>query len=116
MTHLKILSALGATALLASPVAAPAQDEPLSVAVPVADLNLLTDAGVERLDRRIKAAVTKVCGGRIPNNVIDGPPMRECHRDTLASVQPKRTYVITIARAGSPTRVASLDVTRATRR
>jgi UrcA family protein len=60
MRSLIILSA--ATSLAATP--AVAQSEPVSVTVSYADLNLTTEAGRARLDRRIRIAAAAVCSPR----------------------------------------------------
>ncbi|MBH5322245.1 UrcA family protein [Aurantiacibacter sediminis] len=76
-----------------------------SATVVFADLNLQSDAGVELLDSRIRAAAQRVCGRAEPNALFGGP-VRQCLRETIASVQQTRNTVIAAARSEDGTRLA----------
>ncbi len=92
------------TAAVAMPFAthstAQEYDEPMSVEVGYADLNLINDEGTKRLDRRLKSAVIKVCGGPAWANVSTHVSIRQCQKETFAEVTPIRDEVVEAARSG----------------
>ncbi len=92
--------AAAATLPLSTAVVAQAHDEPISVEVSYADLNLLNDEGVKRLDQRLKSAVTTVCGGSPWANMVMRVPIRRCQKETTANVAPVRDEVVEAARSG----------------
>ncbi|MFN2098976.1 UrcA family protein [Altererythrobacter sp. MF3-039] len=74
-----ITSAVFVTTLATLPVSAQAQDVPPEVVISYADLNLESKAGEEILERRIRKAVEKVCGGpALKINLSFARPIREC--------------------------------------
>src|SRR4029453_1262589 len=85
MSRILFLIAGAILALLDSPsVAAPI--EPPSRAVRLGDLDLSTEAGRIRLDRRIVAAVRAVCGQVWPRDPDAVAEMRQCRSETFARV------------------------------
>ena len=89
--------ALGTAATLAAP--AIAQDAP-SVSVSFADLNLSSEAGTEILDRRIKNAITNVCGGEAPRDLRSRGAYNRCLDQTALAVQPMRDLAVNDYRNG----------------
>ena len=85
MPRILFLIAGAILALLDSPsVAVPI--EPPSRAVRIGDLDLSTEAGRIRLDRRIVAAVRAVCGQAWPLDPDAVAEMRRCRSETFARV------------------------------
>ncbi|HEY5723516.1 MAG TPA: UrcA family protein [Allosphingosinicella sp.] len=91
---------LALAALAAAFTAAPASArEPIAVsggtiAVRTADLDLSTDRGVSKLDRRIRAAATLACGTTSDFDVRGKNKARRCRAETIASVAPQRDAAI----------------------
>jgi|SRR6185503_20645813 len=85
MSRILFLIAGAILALLDSPsVAAPV--EPPSRIVHLGDLDLSTESGRIRLDRRLVAAVRAVCGPAWPLDPADVVAMRRCRSETFARV------------------------------
>lgn len=101
---------LALAALAAAFTAAPASaQEPISVsggtiAVRTADLDLSTDRGVAKLDRRIRAAATLACGTASDFDLRGKNKARRCRSDTIASAAAQRDAAIAPA---LPTRLAA---------
>jgi UrcA family protein len=82
-----ILSFLTATTLLASLLCAQAQDRAIKASIEVfyGDLDLSKPAGMQTLQRRLKAASAQVCGdtdGALRINTVD---QARCARDAMAN-------------------------------
>lgn len=86
-TAFSILGAILTT--MASPAVASAQDGPVR-AVSYADLDLSSEAGRLRLDRRIDAAVRRACGRAWPVDLGAVEEVRRCRSDSLARVAADR--------------------------
>ena len=72
-------------AAIASPVAAQSDHE--TRLVTVADLDLATDAGRQRLDQRLTRAVIEVCGSASDADLAGKNDVRACRDRTLAAVR-----------------------------
>ncbi len=107
----KIFALAVVAAILPAGSAASAQShsEPMSVEVGYADLNLLNDEGVERLDQRLETAINTVCGRTAQTNIALNLNVRRCQRETLADVTPARDSAIEAARTG---RRGTVDIAR----
>jgi UrcA family protein len=102
-------------ALLASAAAgfltfalSPAQaqsEEPRSVKVQFGDLNLKSDAGKERLSRRIAIAARTVCGPLEIRDLAASQQVFACRDDAIATAN--RGLVQVFANAGNSVRVAA---------
>lgn len=89
------------TLLLASVAANPANagwSDPASQIVSYADLDLSTPAGIKTLDGRIDRAVRKVCG-KAYVDLATSRGVRECRKETLASVQEQRSHALATAQS-----------------
>ena len=88
MQKLLILAAIAAVSTGQPSSAQTASANP-SVAVAHRDLDLSTEAGAKRLDRRIWRAVVTVCGSAPDYDLAGKNDVRECRRDTrrVASAQ-----------------------------
>jgi UrcA family protein len=75
--------------------------------VSYADLDLSTDAGVRKLDRRIRSAVEEACGPISSADPAGKNEVRECRAETLASARAQRDIVIAAANATSQVQLAS---------
>ena len=85
MSRILFLIAGAILALLDSPsIAAPV--EPPARSVSLGDLDLSTEAGRIRLDRRIVAAARNVCGRAWPMDPDAVAEMRRCRSETFARV------------------------------
>ena len=80
-----IAPALAALALAA--LAAPALAQTTSVVVPIADLNLSTEAGRAALEGRIEAAKARICGTVEVRKIREGSDRQQCLEETEASVR-----------------------------
>ena len=104
---------LALAALAAAFTAAPAAaQEPIlanggTIVVRTADLDLSSDRGVAKLDRRILAAAQLACGTASDFDVRGKNKARRCVDETVASVSPQRDAAIASVQAGSPTRLAA---------
>ena len=92
-----VLAALLAAAF-ASPVAA--QNPGAIQAVGYSDLNLRTEAGVDRLDRRLRAAVRNVCGTPSAADPLGRVRVQECREATAALATAQRDRAVVAARGG----------------
>ena len=89
--------------LLVGALSASAYAQPSSVAVGYRDLDLTSDAGVARLDRRIRGAVEKVCGD--PREEWHYSAVRvvlKCGRETWSDVASQRQSAIDRANGKQP--------------
>lgn len=81
----KILLAAAIVAIAAASPATAAPDSPEhSVSVPYADLDLYSEQGRARLQRRLDAAVRSVCGKAYPGGLYEVNQLRRCIVDTTA--------------------------------
>lgn len=78
-------AALAAAVAAASP--ASAQEEPRSVAVSYADLDLSTADGVGRLDRRVRNAADRVCSVNGARDLKTRGMVLACKEQTLANAR-----------------------------
>ena len=94
--------ALTVAALLAAAFASPvAAQSPSGVqAVSYSDLNLRSDAGVERLERRLGAAVRNVCGSPSAADPLGRARVQECREATAAAAAAQRDRAVAAARRG----------------
>lgn len=107
-----ILAVAGAFAAL-SHVPVMAEEKLPTAEVYYGDLNLLSEHGVNQLDRRIDRAITIVCGDDMPFDILFTPGIRACQRETLTAVMPARDEVIDRALRGQgKVEVLALTVTR----
>ncbi len=104
---------LALAALAAAFTAAPAvAQEPITasggtIVVRTADLDLSSDRGVSKLDRRIRAAAALACGAVSDFDIRGKNQARRCRAETIASVSPQREAAIASVQSGSPTRLAA---------
>ena len=88
---LKILTAIGAAALaasaLAAPAAAAAADEPTTVAVKFADLDLSKPADAKRLLMRLRIAAREVCGTADPRDARIAELVEICQAQAMARAE-----------------------------
>ena len=75
-------------------VTTPASAQTTSVTVPIADLDLSTEAGKATLESRIEAAKVRVCGTVEVRQVREGPDRQRCLEETEASVRAEIARVI----------------------
>jgi len=80
-----IVSALATLSLAA--FTTPASAQTTSVTVPIADLDLSTEAGKATLESRIEAAKVRVCGTVEVRQVREGADRQRCLDETEASVR-----------------------------
>ena len=98
MTKLFALVSLAAGALSIS-----AQAQEVAVSVGYGDLNLASEAGVVRLDHRIRNAVEQVCGiPREQKALSSMRSARKCGREAWAKVAAPRQIAIARARGQAP--------------
>ena len=83
--HKIIVPALAALSLAVLPTAISAQTT--SITVPVADLDLSTEAGKATLESRIQAATARICGTVEVRKVREGADQKRCLEETEASVR-----------------------------
>ena len=90
-------------ALAAAALAAPAHAQDLSVSVGYGDLDLTSQTGVARLDRRIDAAVDRVCDDQIGQRSLSAVlATGKCARNAWADVETPRQLAIERARGRVP--------------
>jgi UrcA family protein len=99
---LPALAALTATIALVTPTVSRAE-EPISVRVSYADLNLTTDPGRQMLQRRIVFAARTVCGTSDPLNLAFAIAVAECRDGAIADAQPAFDAAVAAARHPSVT-------------
>jgi len=94
-----------AAAALTAAVATPAlaDDQRHEAQVAYADLDLTSDAGVDRLDSRIRSAVNRVCDAGASPDRIEMRWVRDCRRQTTEQVNFARDEAVRIARSGQRT-------------
>ena len=100
---LKTLPALAALAMasaLVVPTVSQAAEVP-SVRVSYADLNLATDFGQNKLQRRIAFAAGQVCGTSDPRDLNLVRAVSDCRTETIADVQPAFQLAVGRARHGT---------------
>lgn len=91
------LAALAAATALVTPTVSRA-DEPISVRVSYADLNLAGAPGQQVLQRRIAFAAKIVCGSSDPVNLEFTRAVAECRSETIADAQPAFNAAVATAR------------------
>lgn len=89
-TSLRIITALLATGLALGPASQARAQQPLQERVRVADLDLGTAAGKRTFERRVEAAIRRVCPA--PHSLAVSTPRskrlaRQCRQDARAQVQ-----------------------------
>lgn len=90
--------------VIGTPALADTDQVPLSVTVGYADLDLTSQQGVKRLDRRLDQAIDQVCGDpRALLAMSERISIHACARDTLADVTPQRQAAIDRANGRAPT-------------
>ncbi len=106
-------TALALAALAAAFTLAPAAaQEPIAVSggtivVRTADLNLSSDLGVSKLDRRILTAAKLACGTASDFDLRGKNRVRRCLDETIAAVAPQREAAIAAVARQSKTRLAA---------
>ena len=104
-----VIASLGAVAALANvAVALPAhaaEPQAPTASVRYADLDLATPDGVARLDRRIRVAVSAVCGTADIRDLSRAALVRQCRDNAMTGAAPQIASAIERARDG--TQVAS---------
>jgi UrcA family protein len=106
-----LLSALVLGAALTSATAAAAQPATRTVSeqVSYSDLDLSNGQGVRTFDRRIDAAIRRLCGTGPTTSLAAHVERRQCRQEARSSVQPQRAFAIAAAQGhGGATRVAAL--------
>jgi UrcA family protein len=93
LTHLFALAAAASLSAVAPAQAHPAQHvvvtgapEMLTARVPIADLNLSSAAGRDRLDARLRAAVREVCPATAPMPLADVMRSQDCRKAARTDV------------------------------
>jgi UrcA family protein len=100
-------AAVAAGLLTLGLAAAPAVAQPVeTVLVSYADLDLASQIGRQRLDRRIAYAAEQVCGGYSPVELRWAAAVRACQFETIADVAPQRDAAIGLR---GTVRVSSAD-------
>ena len=80
-----------AVGYLALGLAAPCAAQPVeTINISFADLNLDNLAGRERLDRRIAAAASQLCGDYSLKDLGRASEVRACQEETIADTRPQR--------------------------
>lgn len=96
-----LLCAASIAAVLTTVSPALAAEERQSRIVNYGDLDLTSDSGEARLHRRIRAAVSQVCGRRYASTLTEMRAFRRCSLGTMADVGPKAEVAIAAATARS---------------
>ncbi len=78
----------------------------VSSTVQVADLDLSTEAGQRKLDRRLTLAAKEVCGTASVIDPASQNDVRKCRKETLANLRDERDQRIATA-SNQPIEVAS---------
>jgi UrcA family protein len=103
-----ILAATAAAlALSASPALAQDGSAPSHIVVSYADLDLSTDDGARRLDRRIRTAVETVCGPTSDADPAGKNDVLRCRAETLAFARAQRDSALAAASSASRMQLAS---------
>ena len=87
-----IVPALAALSLAA--FTTPVSAQTTSVTVPIADLDLSTEAGKATLESRIQTAMVRICGTVEVRQVREGADRQRCLEETEASVRAEIARVI----------------------
>ena len=66
-----------------------ADDPPAREAVSIRDLDLTTDMGIRKLERRINRAIDRVCPADGIGALVQTRSVRQCREDAVASVRPQ---------------------------
>lgn len=97
---MKVLQTILSLVVILAPIPASAQQTVPSIAVPFADLNLQSDAGVRTLDRRLRRAVRSICGDdRGTVSVAAGAAIRRCATVKQAEVTLLRNRAVAASHA-----------------
>ncbi|MGF7148713.1 UrcA family protein [Sphingomonas zeicaulis] len=98
-----------AASLVATPAfAAPVETafEPRTSQVQLADLDLRRDDDVKRLQSRIRAAATNVCGRLGRMSLSQSAKVQSCHRDAVTTARRHADEIVVAVRAGKDQRLA----------
>jgi UrcA family protein len=99
---LKLIAPLALAALLAAPSAtAASRGQEVHEPVAYGDLALDRPAGVTQLNRRVTAALTRVCGDPLPRALFEKMQHRSCMADGRRRVTPKLLRIIQAAQGTS---------------
>jgi len=99
-TFLLAAAAAAAAAAVAAPAAA-AQAEEASVTIDFADLDLATDQGAARLDRRIRKAASDVCGPMASRSVVEVQSIQRCRNGAISGAKGEvRTLIAAAKQSG----------------
>jgi len=93
----------------AAPAAADAPDDANqveSVEVRIGDLDLRRASDAERLDRRLRSAVRRVCGPPASVSLEARRAVADCREEAAARIAPLRDTALAEARRGDRTRLA----------
>jgi UrcA family protein len=91
---------LGAALAQASPAPAQSADQVVSTRISYADLDLSTRHGVATLDRRIGAAINRLCRTGPNPGAITYFQREDCRIGARASIGSQRAFAIAAARRG----------------
>ena len=105
MKNKLLLTAALAAASLAAPVLAADATPGLRIAVPHADLNLASAAGVSRLDARLRLAIKTLCGEPRDYDLAGSNAIRRCRAEARDAVAAQRARLLVAA--GADTRLAA---------
>lgn len=104
-------AALAAVTVLSAVSPALAQEAVTKTAqVSVADLNLSSPAGVERLHNRVRSAARSVCGTNAPQDIDQRIAYNQCQKAAIEGAKPQMDRLI--AAAQTPERYAMADAGR----
>ena len=98
-TTIVLASAIAAFATLAAPAVAAPVNETVSIPISYADLNLASPEGAASLERRIRRAVTNICGSAA-DGLSRRAAMVRCRKDALRDAKGQFTQVIAQAARG----------------
>jgi len=98
MHHLALVSAALAASVATPPILAQGPVEAPTAHVSYADLNLRTEEGVAKLDRRIHRAVTRLCAAEGIAALRARVQIRKCRETASLRAQPQKLQAIAAAR------------------
>ena len=102
----RYLASIALVLTATSPALASASEQPPSVTVSHADLDLANNAGRATLERRVASAIKRVCGEHpAPTLLYEHRRVRKCR--TESSEQARREIDLSVAAALSQTRLSS---------
>jgi len=86
-------------------------EQPVSVRVSYADLNLTSGSGQQALQRRIADAAQSVCGVSDHRDLRFASAVSDCRTATIADVRPAYESAVATARRGTVEVLAALTIT-----